>query len=254
MAVLGIDIGSRTIARVVLEHGRLVESQVIDSGPDPVTRAVTLAGDPGKYEAVVSTGYGRHAMQSALSGRIITEIRAHALGAGSVVPGCRTVLDIGGQDSKVIRLDAHGNVEDFLMNDKCAAGTGRFLEVMARTLNLSLAELGEKGGATAETVKINSMCTVFAESEVVSLLANGTPVEVISRALLASICDKVTSMLNRIGVRPPLVFTGGVARFNVLAGLIGAKLKQDVVVPPDPQIIGALGAALYAESGEQHGT
>jgi len=254
MAVLGIDIGSRTIAKVVLESGRIIESAVIDSGPNPVARALCLAGDPDCFTTVVSTGYGRHAARTALSGEIITEIKAHAIGAWESVPGCRTVLDIGGQDSKVIRLDINGNVEDFLMNDKCAAGTGRFLEVMARILNLSLTELGHKGGATTATVKINSMCTVFAESEVVSLQANGTPVEEISRALLNSVCEKVTSMVYRTGFAEPLVFTGGLARIEVLAGMIGEKLNLDVIVPPDPQIIGAFGAALHGERRGKDGT
>ncbi|GAW94202.1 acyl-CoA dehydratase activase [Calderihabitans maritimus] len=250
MRFAGIDIGSRTIAMVVWERGRLAFSRVVDSGPNPVERAAQLLGDVGKYRRVVATGYGRHAARAAFAHEIITEIKAHALGARAVYPQCRTVLDIGGQDIKVIRLDDNGRVVDFLMNEKCAAGTGKFVEVMAQTLGLDLTQFACMALATSERVTLNSTCAVFAETEVVSLLARGVKAEAVARAVLESVCAKAASMLHRVGLKPALVFTGGVALLSGIADLLGARLRTEVVIPSDPQIVGALGAALYGQIKE----
>ncbi|MCS5696067.1 acyl-CoA dehydratase activase [Desulfofundulus thermocisternus] len=255
MAVLGIDIGSRTIGVVVLnESGEMISGRVFDSGPRPLERAREIAGDLSQYRHIVATGYGRHGARADFATDLITEIKAHALGASYLFPSCRTVLDIGGQDSKVIRLNERGRVVDFIMNDRCAAGTGKFLEVMAQSLGLSLEEMVAAAAKSEEKVILNSMCTVFAESEVVSLLAEGQPVGVVARAVLNSICDRAQNMLSRMGLVPAVVFTGGVAAIPGLAAYFARRAGlPDLQVPTSPQLVGALGAALYGAGIEVKG-
>ncbi|MDP3040970.1 MAG: acyl-CoA dehydratase activase, partial [Deltaproteobacteria bacterium] len=163
-----------------------------------------------------------------------------------VYPETRTVIDIGGQDSKVIRLDKKGRNVDFQMNDKCAAGTGRFLEVMARALEVKLEDLGRLSRSAQRTIKISSMCTVFAESEVVSLIADNQPQEVIIRGLHDAIADRILGMIRRVGVEEKVTLTGGVAKNEGVVQALEERLEVRVFVPPEPQIIGALGAALLA--------
>lgn len=245
MPVAGIDIGSRTIALVVLdENGVILEHQVVESGAQPLENARNLIRG-NKYRRVVATGYGRHGALQLFATNAVTEIKAHATGAHQLYPGCKTVLDIGGQDSKVIRLDGRGQVLDFLMNDRCAAGTGKFLEIMAAALNLPLQQLVEVASRGKEGVSISSMCTVFAESEVISLLASGKPPADVARAVLNSICDRTGVMLARMGIEPPVVFTGGVASLPGMPEYLVQRLGlPGLLVPPHPQIVGALGAAL----------
>lgn len=252
MDFLGIDIGSRTIATVVLDDkGTIRNAAIRDSGPRPLERAEQMVGNGQSFRQVVATGYGRHGARAAFATGLITEIKAHALGARHLFPSCRTVLDIGGQDSKVIRLDEEGRVEDFIMNDRCAAGTGKFLEVMARGLGLSLKEIVAAASTSGQELTLNSMCTVFAESEVVSLLAAGKPVGAVARAVLNSICDRTQNLLARVGIVPPVVFTGGVAAVPGLPAYFSRRmgLKRmglpDLQVPDNPQLVGALGAALF---------
>lgn len=246
MAVLGIDIGSRTIARVVLHGDNILDARVVDSGPTPLDTARSLIGNPSEYEKIIATGYGRHAARNDFAAEVITEIKAHAAGARHIFPGCRSVLDIGGQDSKVIILNDRGRVADFLMNDRCAAGTGKFIEIMLRTLNIDFVELVTKAQSVASAVSINSMCAVFAESEVISLLSAGAGVGDVARAVLNSICDRISNMLHRTGASPETVFTGGVAAIPGLPVYFSKKMEQpDFLVPPNPQIVGALGAALH---------
>jgi predicted CoA-substrate-specific enzyme activase len=246
MAVLGLDIGSRTIAAVLFAEGQILKSVVVDGGANPIARAEQLVKQFPTWDRLVATGYGRHAAREGLAQEIITEIKAHALGANYFYPDCRTVLDIGGQDSKVISLGTRGKVVDFIMNDKCAAGTGKFLEVMAERLELPFEELG-RFIDLEEGVKINSMCTVFAESEVVSLLAQQIPIAQIAKGLFDSVCDRTIPLVQKVGARERLVFTGGVAAIPGFAGLLERKmrLKTAITVPEQPQIIGALGAALH---------
>ncbi|MDQ0287088.1 putative CoA-substrate-specific enzyme activase [Desulfofundulus luciae] len=247
MTVLGIDIGSRTIAIAILnDKGELLAGQVADSGPSPLERAREMAGNLSSFRRVVATGYGRHGARADFATDLITEIKAHALGASHLFPSCRTVLDIGGQDSKVIRLDEQGRVVDFIMNDRCAAGTGKFLEIMAQGLGLPLEEMVAAASASDGGVTLNSMCTVFAESEVVSLLAAGQPVGAVARAVLNSICDRAQNLLLRLGIEPPVVFTGGVAAIPGLPVYFARRMGlPDLLVPTRPQLVGALGAALY---------
>jgi len=192
----------------------------------------------------VTTGYGRSSFP--LAHKMITEITCHARGAFYICPETRTVIDIGGQDSKVIRLDKQGRNVDFQMNDKCAAGTGRFLEVMARALEVRLEDLGRLSRSAQRTIKISSMCTVFAESEVVSLIADNQPKEVIIRGLHDAIADRILGMVRRVGVEEKVTLTGGVAKNEGVVLALEERLGVKVFVPPEPQIIGALGAALLA--------
>jgi len=245
MLSAGIDIGSRTIALVVTDGKEIVQSAVVDTGFDPAGKAAEMAAGLGQAVSVTATGYGRHSAKSEYAGHIITEIKAHALGAGYFFPGVRTVLDIGGQDMKVILLDAKGNVEDFQMNDKCAAGTGRFLEVMAGALGYgSAVDFGKDSLTGALGTKISSMCTVFAESEAVSLVHRGTDRRDIGRALHASVVERAFGLIQRVGCALPLAFTGGVALNPCIVRLLGERIKGPVLVPEDPQLVGALGAAL----------
>ena len=199
----------------------------------------------GRYHprTIVATGYGRHLFKSRVDCKVVTEIKAHALGASFFFPNCRIVIDIGEQDSKVIRCKG-GIVEDFTMNDRCAAGTGRFLEVMASTLECSLEEFGRIAASAKKSVAINSMCTVFAESEVISLIARGEDSQAIALGLHESIVNRLSSQLGKIGIENDVVFSGGVAKNLCIKRLIERRFGIELKIPPEPQIIGALGAAL----------
>jgi predicted CoA-substrate-specific enzyme activase len=243
----GLDIGSRTIALVEWDGQRLVRAQVVDTGTDPVGNARALMAGR-TYQHLVATGYGRNlAAERTLAGEVISEIKAYALGAHHLYPDVATVLDIGGQDSKVIRVGPAGRILRFEMNDRCAAGTGRFLENMARALGLEVEAFGPHAlGATGAPVRISSMCTVFAESEVVSLIARGEDSRRVALGLHQAIVDRVGGMVRRVGVQERFVFAGGVAHNHCLQRLFAESLGVPLTVPADPQIVGALGAALHA--------
>lgn len=241
----GIDIGSRTIKAVALKDRRLLDYQIAESGFDPHRQSLEMIK---KYhpERIVATGYGRHLAKKHFADEIITEIKAHAMGARYFYPDCKTIIDVGGQDSKVISLDKSGKVINFQMNDKCAAGTGRFLEIMAASLGFSLNEFGEEAIRGLEDIKINSMCTVFAESEVISLKNRGISPKDIARAVHLSVVEKLIGMLHRLGHGESIVFTGGVAKNCCIIALLRERLKIKIDTPSVPDITGALGAALYA--------
>lgn len=247
MLVAGLDIGSRTIALVERDGGHTMRAVVVDTGTDPLgnSRAL-LAGRT--YDRLVATGYGRHlASERELADEVISEIKAYALGAAHLYPDAATVLDIGGQDSKVIQIAPGGRVVRFEMNDRCAAGTGRFLENMARALGMAVEEFGPHAlAAPGKAVSISSMCTVFAESEVVSLIARGEDSRRVALGLHQSIVDRIGGMVRRVGVRDRLVFAGGVAQNLCLQQLFSQALGIPLTVPESPQTVGALGAALHA--------
>ena len=246
MRVLGLDIGSRSVDAVWLADGGVIlDAAVADSGYDPPAAARVFV-ERGGHDIVVATGYGRHAAREAYGCTAITEIKAYALGASAIFPQAAAVLDIGGQDTKVIALTAGGRVADFEMNDKCAAGTGKFLEVMARALGYSLEEMAAASLAAEKGLAITSMCTVFAESEVTGLVHRGEDRREISRGLHESIAKRTLSSLARVSAQGPLVFAGGVAKNTAMVQLIRAGFKGDVLVPQDAQTVGALGAALSA--------
>lgn len=247
MPVAGLDIGSRTIALAEWDGRQVLRAEVVDTGIDPLANARRLL-ERRRYDRVVATGYGRGlAVEHGLAGEAITEIKAFGLGAAHHFPDAATVLDIGGQDSKVIALGPGGRVLRFEMNDRCAAGTGRFLENMARVLGLDVAGFGPHALAAAgQAVTISSTCTVFAESEVVSLIARGEDSRRVALGLHQAIVDRLCGMIRRVGVRKRFVFAGGVAHNPCLRALLSGALDVPVCVPDAPQVVGALGAALYA--------
>ncbi|PLX95283.1 MAG: 3-hydroxyacyl-ACP dehydratase [Desulfuromonas sp.] len=247
MTVLGLDLGSRAIKLAALHKGRLVAATSAESGFEPHRQAEAMIA-PYQPARIAATGYGRHLAQKHFAEKVITEIKAHALGARHHVSACQTILDVGGQDSKVISLDTRGQVSQFQMNDKCAAGTGRFLEIMAASLGYDLPEFAAAAATSEQSVPINSMCAVFAESEVVSLRNRGFAPADIARAIHLAIAERLVGMLERIGLRGEVVFSGGVARNPFLAKILQEKLGRPLHIPPTPEITGALGAALFLEA------
>ncbi|MGD2206784.1 MAG: acyl-CoA dehydratase activase [Anaerolineae bacterium] len=246
--VAGLDIGSRTIALVVWDGEQIIHAEVVDTGVDPLNNARSLV-EKHPSGRLVATGYGRHlAAERALAKEVISEIKAYGLGAHHLYPDVGTVLDIGGQDSKAIRVGGGGRVLRFEMNDRCAAGTGRFLENMARALGMEVERLGPHALETGDrAVRISSMCTVFAESEVVSLIARGEDSRRVALGLHQAIVDRVGGMVRRVGVQERFVFAGGVAYNPCLQRLLAEALGVPITVPDNPQIVGALGAALHAQ-------
>ncbi|MGC8872591.1 MAG: acyl-CoA dehydratase activase [Caldimicrobium sp.] len=248
MRILGIDLGSRTIKWVYFEGENLKDFGVIESGYNPLDK-VRPFFEKIRPEKTVATGYGRHLAKEALKAEVVTEIKAHATGIYYLNPEIRTIIDIGGQDSKVIKIDEKGRVLNFLMNEKCAAGTGRFLEIMALGLGITLEDLSQAPLLKNPKIKIGSMCTVFAESEVISLKHKGVSLEEIIMAIHESIAERIMVMLERLGVEEKIAFTGGVAKNKALKALLESKLKLSIFSPDYPEITGALGAALLALKG-----
>lgn len=254
MLVCGLDIGAATAKAVVINDGHMVAYSVfptgysIQSAIDKVTEEVfKRAGlPPTKFDYVISTGYGRYAVT--FSDKAVTEIICHARGAHFLLPGTRTIIDIGGQDSKVIGVDEDGNVSNFVMNDKCAAGTGRFVEVMAQILEIPLEEIGEASLNSQEPCQISSTCTIFAESEVVSLRAEGRERDDLIAGVHKSMASRVAIMGRSVGYRSDVVFTGGVAKNIGVKKFLKDIINLEIVVPEEPQIVGALGAALIGET------
>jgi len=243
---IGVDLGSRTIKVAAWQDGRLVDHKIEESGFEPHEQAREMVS-PYQPRQIVATGYGRHLAREHFADQVITEIKAHGMGIHSLLPDVTTIVDIGGQDSKVIRLNAKGQVSNFQMNDKCAAGTGRFLEIMAASLAYPLKDFGSAALESAQAVQINSMCTVFAESEVISMKNRGVPRQHIAKAVHSSVADRIVTMLNRIGFGESVAFSGGVANNHCIVQMVRDRLENvQVTVPVNPSIIGALGAAIAA--------
>ncbi len=248
-AVAGIDLGSTTIKVVVYDGSRYI-ARMTPASWDPAGTAFALLaaasadfGLPVTPVIIATTGYGRRAMKDAAL--TPTEITCHAKGASFLLPGCRFVIDIGGQDAKGIRLATDGCVEDFVMNDKCAAGTGRFLSTTGLALGVPVDQLAAYANG-AEPHRINAMCTVFAESEVISLVNQGIERSAIIAGLHASIARRTASMVASLRPTPPIVFTGGVSQNEDLVRRLSAELGHPIIVPPDAIYAGAIGAALLA--------
>ena len=247
MYSIGIDSGS-VATKGVLFDGENFEYKIIPTGWSPKNACTEvleyLLGlkDLNREDVfIVATGYGRVSIDFA--DKEITEITCHGKGAHFLNSDIRTILDIGGQDSKVIKLDRDGNLSDFLMNDKCAAGTGRFLEVMSNLLGSDITEIDSlTRGADPEN--INSMCTVFAESEVVSLLASGSTKESVASGILHSIGGRIVNLAEKLGLEEEIAFTGGLAQSEELTRIIAEKLDRDVFTSPVSQYNGAIGAAV----------
>jgi predicted CoA-substrate-specific enzyme activase len=255
MIVGGIDAGSRTLKVVLVDINRpqadVIAEAVADQGVDQNALAQQLFqrllnehGIPrGDVRRVVATGYGRKLID--IADETITEITCQGRGVRERVPDARTIVDIGGQDSKLVRLKGNGAVGDFVMNDRCAAGTGRFLEVLAVRLGVPLPSLGELVSKSEKSAIISSMCVVFAETEIIGLLASGIAPEEIVSGVQAAIASRVAAMAGR-NVTPPVVFTGGVAMVPGMDAALEAALGQPITIAPQPQMTAALGAALLA--------
>jgi predicted CoA-substrate-specific enzyme activase len=245
---LGVDVGSRTTKIIALRDGVIAHAEVFDTTPDPLPALLEkLAAWPGA--PIMATGYGRGQLEKALGASVVTEIKACARGTHHVRPACRLVIDIGGQDAKVVRVRPDGGFDDFELNDRCSAGTGRFLEVMARALNYSLDDFCREAMQADRPAAVSSMCTVFAESEVVAMMAAGEDRKRLALGLYESIVERVYPLISRLETDGEIVFCGGVAKIRCLAGLLRRKLKRNIIVPPYPQILSALGAALSLGDG-----
>lgn len=251
--VLGIDFGSTTGKAVVLdEEGGIRAAQVSQKGAvsDEGVRVALAAAlaEAGigisDISRTVGTGYGRRMLE--IADRTITEITCHARGAVAMVPEVRLVIDIGGQDSKVIAIDPNGLVARFAMNDRCAAGTGKFFETLARAVNVELDDMGELALKAANAVSVSSMCATFAETEVISLLAEGVVLTDVLAGVHAAVAKRTLGLVTRVGKAEPIVMTGGVARNPAAVRHIEIILGCRLILPDRPQIAGALGAALFA--------
>ena len=253
MYVIGIDSGSTSTNAVVMDQDKKIKAfSVVRTGAKSgvsadralheVLEKAGLARED--ISLIVSTGYGRVSIEFADEN--VTEISCHGKGAHYFNPSIRTILDIGGQDSKAIRLNENGEVKDFVMNDKCAAGTGRFLEMIARTLEVSLDELGKIALTSTEKIEITSMCSVFAESEVISLIANNKEKADIADGVCHAIANKAFGLLRRLGMEPDFMMTGGVAKNPGVVRAVEEKIGAKLYICEEPEIVGATGAALYA--------
>ncbi|MBU0518650.1 2-hydroxyglutaryl-CoA dehydratase [bacterium] len=252
-SVAGIDIGSRTTKAVIWDGSAVLGKTLIPTGWSP-EKSAQKAFDEVKgttqidlVERIVVTGYGR--ATASFADKAITEITAHARGVSYLLPGTRTLIDIGGQDSKAIMIDEEGLVFDFAMNDRCAAGSGKFLEFLAMTMDLPVADFAELAFASTDPVQISSICTVFAESEVLSLLAEGVRKENIANGVHRSIAQRVAQMAKSLHPQAPGAFSGGVARNRCMVRELSAVLGFEMQVPEMPEYAGALGAAIIALEG-----
>ncbi|MBI5249303.1 MAG: 2-hydroxyglutaryl-CoA dehydratase [Desulfomonile tiedjei] len=256
MYYLGVDLGSLSCDAVLLDHdGGVLASSVVLTGArnreaiakatDAVLRLAGITED--QIRATVSTGYGRDRVEKRLAA--VTEITCHARGIKSLFGGAQILIDIGGQDSKAVRLDPNGQVIDFAMNDKCAAGTGRFLEAMARALQVDIEELADLDLGASGNVTLSSMCTVFAESEVVSLIADGVEVREIVSGLNRAIASRIVALVRRVAPMSnglSIAMSGGVAHNSGVVRALSQAFETAISVPPKPDTVGALGAALIA--------
>ena len=254
MLVLGIDIGAATAKAVLFDDHKILSSAVIPTGFDVIQTAGEVTEiacketnrSMSEIAYTVSTGYARNAVPFA--NKQVTEITCHAKGINFLLPEARTIIDIGGQDSKVIRINETGNVINFTMNDKCAAGTGRFFEVMAGIFGLNISEMGPVAIKSTNPCKISSTCTVFAETEVVSLRAQGKSREDLIGGIHKAAVSRIMAMGKSLGYEKQIVLTGGVAKNIGVKKFFEDEFKFEIIIPAEPQITGAVGAALIAET------
>jgi predicted CoA-substrate-specific enzyme activase len=252
MYFAGIDIGSRGAKGVIIEDGNIVSSFIGDTGPESAQTAVMVFNECAKglglkledMAYIVATGYGRVLVPFAQEN--ISEISCHAKGAHWYLPSVRTILDMGGQDCKAINCNEKGQVTKFIMNDKCAGGTGRFLELIADVLGLPLEEVGSTALKSTKDIPFNTVCAVFAKSEALGLLKKGTPKSDILSGLHDAIAIRCHNLLKRVNIEKDFTITGGIAKNSGMVHKIKEKLGLEPTLAPDPQIIGALGAAVFA--------
>ena len=249
---MGVDIGSTASKCVILKDKKDIIGQGIisvgagTSGPKrAMEKALEEAGITLEdVSAIVATGYGRNSLKQA--DKQMSELSCHAKGASFLFPEVQTVIDIGGQDAKALKISPEGRMLNFVMNDKCAAGTGRFLDVMTRVLEVDIDKFAEVGAQSTEKIDISSTCTVFAESEVISQLANEIAICDIIAGIHRSVASRVAGLVKRVGVTPQVVMTGGVAQNSGVLEALEEELKVSIATTPLAQVVGALGAALYA--------
>ena len=247
----GVDIGS-TMTKVVIVSDKIVASLIGPTGPEhrklanrvmeEALKEARLSFDDLTY--IVATGYGR--INVPFADRQITEITCHAKGLQSLLPSVKTVIDVGGQDSKGIKI-LNGKVMNFVMNDKCAAGTGRFLEIIADSLGVPLDKIGEISLTAEKIAPVSSTCTVFAEAEIISRLATGEPIANLIAGIHDAVATRIASMVKKLNVEPDIAVTGGGAKNIGLVKALGSKFGRELLVPPEPLITGALGAALMGK-------
>ncbi|MDY0362745.1 MAG: acyl-CoA dehydratase activase [Desulforegulaceae bacterium] len=244
MICAGIDIGSRTIALVLTENKKIIDTRITKTGFSPVANAKKIM-EGIKADKFIATGYGRTIFENHFESNTVTEIKAAARGAFEINPDTKAILDIGGQDVKALSINESGKVTKFEMNDRCAAGTGKFLEIMADSLGFRLDDFGENALSFQKEITISNMCTVFAESEVTSLLAKGESPSDIAMGVHVSVVKRAVAMLKRVTCAKEIFFLGGVAK-NKCIKLILEKNGFKVSTPKDPQIVVAYGASLIA--------
>jgi len=255
MYFAGVDVGSLATKSCIIDASnnlltyaiKKTKADMAEVGKEALKECLRSAGLTfSDISYIVATGYGGNVALQAFADEKITEITCHSRGARFFFPKCRTVIDVGGQDSKVIKLNDAGRILKFAMNDKCAAGTGRFLEVMAGVLGVKLEEMGELSLKSESKVQITSTCTVFAESEVISLIASGKRSVDIIAGLHDAIARRVGGLVKQIGAEDDVVITGGVAKNIGVVKALEREIAHKIYTPPEPQIIGALGAAIMA--------
>lgn len=253
MIVMGIDVGSTTTKAVLVDENKAVKATcVTPTGIRPehaISKVLTVCCEnsgilPGDIRYCVSTGYGRELVS--YKDEQVTEITCHAKGLHAIFPEARTVIDIGGQDSKAIAIDEKGHITSFAMNDQCAAGTGRFVEVMARIMEIDIQEMGKLSLESKEPVLISSVCTVFAESEVISQVSRGVnPIDIMA-GINKAIAKRIKALLGRIRYLPPIAMTGGLAHNIGVVKALEEITQTEFLIPEHPQLVGALGAAFIA--------
>jgi predicted CoA-substrate-specific enzyme activase len=254
MITCGIDVGSITTKAALARDGELIADKVVFTGYNAGLAGKTvfdgILQENGltrpSIDKIISTGYGRNSLDFA--DKAITEITCHAAGSHYLDPEVRSVIDIGGQDSKAISVNDSGSPLNFAMNDKCAAGTGRFLEVMARALEVDLDHFGDFAQKAQQPSAISSLCTVFAESEVISLIAKGEKRENIIAGIHDAIAARVVAMANRVGFSPKIMMTGGVAKNSGVVRALEQKIGHNIEVSAKSQVTGAIGAAMIAQA------
>jgi benzoyl-CoA reductase subunit D len=253
MITAGIDVGAKTIKVVVLDNGEPLAKRMVLAGLDTHAALDEVFGaaleDAGgvaveDIACIMGTGTGRS--EVTIAHDHVTEVSAAAKGAWSLFPSARTVIDVGAEEGRAVRCNEAGRIEDFAVNEKCAAGAGTFTEAMARALEVDLEELGQMSLRSTQAVPMNAQCTVFAESEVVSLVHAKTPKEDISRAVHDAMASRITSMVRKVGFVKDVVLIGGMARNVGFVNSIQRGLETDCLIPDEPEYVGALGAALIA--------
>ena len=252
--VAGVDIGAATAKALIMNDGHILGYFIMDTGASVAKAADTVINEAlerakasrGDLGYVVATGWGRDGVPFA--DKKVSEIICHAKGARFLIPEAKSIIDIGGQDSKAISIDENGNVFSFAMNDKCAAGTGRFFEVMSDVLEVGLKEFGNIALKSSDPCDISSTCTVFAETEVVAHRAEGRTVEDLVAGIVWSVARRVAMMARPVNLKPELIFTGGVAKNAGVKKALEKEVGLEMLIPDEPQIVGALGAAILAKA------